>query len=32
MCSLVENDKIQPDYEGGERSIGDRSITKNSTT
>ena len=32
MCSLVANDKIQPDYEDDERSIGDSSITKNAAT
>ena len=32
MCSLVAHDKIQPDYEDDWRSIGERSITKNTTT
>ena len=32
MCSLVERDKMQPNYEDYERSIGDRSITKDATT
>ena len=32
MCSLVAYDKIQPDYEYDESSIGDRSIPKNATT
>ena len=31
ICSLVENDKIQPAYEDDEISIGDRSIPKNET-
>ena len=32
MCYLVAHDKIQPDYEDDESSIGDRSIPKNATT
>ena len=32
MCSLVEHDKKQPDYEYEERSIGDRLIHKHVTT
>ena len=31
ICSLVENDKIQPAYEDDEISIGARSIPKNET-
>ena len=27
MCSLVAHDKMQPDYEDDESSLGDRSIT-----
>ena len=29
MCYLVAHDKIQPDYEDDDISIGDRSIPKN---
>ena len=32
MYSLVVHNKIQPAYKDDEISIGDRSITKNSTT
>ena len=32
MCSLVAHDKIQPNYEDDESSIGDRSIPKCATT
>ena len=32
MCFLVAHDKIQPDYEDDEISIGDRSIPKDETT
>ena len=32
MCYLVAHDKIQPDDEDDEISIGDRSIPKNATT
>ena len=32
MCSLVAHDKIQPDHEDDENSIGDRSIPKDVTT
>ena len=32
MCSLVAHDKMQPSYEDYESSLGDRSITKYSTT
>ena len=32
MCSLVAHDKIQPDYEYDESSLGDSSIPKDSTT
>ena len=32
MCFLVAHDKIQPDCEDDESSIGDRSIFKNATT
>ena len=32
MCSLFAHDKIKPDYKYDEISIGDRSITKISTT
>ena len=31
MCSLVAHDKIQPDYEDDEISLGDRSIPKDAT-
>ena len=32
MCSLVEHDKMQRDYEDDERSLGDSSITKDTKT
>ena len=32
MCYLVGHDKIQPDYEDNERSIGDMLIPKHATT
>ena len=31
MCYLVAHDKMQPDYEDCERSLGDRSIPKYET-
>ena len=32
MCFLFAHDKIQPNYEDDESSIGDRSIHKDATT
>ena len=32
MCSLVAHDKMQPNYEYDESSLGDRSIPKDATT
>ena len=31
MCSLVANDRLEPDYKDNEISIGDREITNDAT-